>query len=310
MSARDGLIWVGRHARPILLAGLFIVPLLPMPHGMFQPVLPLLVSMLIGLALCRLDLPALLADLADPRFLPSLLIGLALFQIVAAMLFHGLGSVLGVGPGLLMIVMAFAAAPTLTSAPNIALMLGYDARLTLLWTLCSTFLAPATIPLAFGATGLALEITPSWLALKLFAMLMGGIGLGVVLRRGLGPARIARDAAALDGMSALVVLAFLFPLLDGAVSEIAAQPDRAMGLAVLAVALNLGANLVTRWLAGFAFARPRARALGLIFGNRNIAILLAALPHDPSFSLFVAMAQIPIYSSPVILRALDGEGAA
>ena len=33
--------------------------------------------------------------------------------------------------------------------------------------------------------------------------------------------------------------------------------------------------------------------------------MLAALPPDPAFSLFVAMAQIPIYASPVILRALD-----
>ena len=68
------------------------------------------------------------------------------------------------------------------------------------------------------------------------------------------------------------------------------------------------ANLLVRVLAGRIFARPRARTLGLVFGNRNISLMLAALPPDPTFSLFVAMAQIPIYASPIILRGLDGSG--
>lgn len=307
MSARDALAWVGRHARLILLSGLFAVPLLPTPPGLLQPLLPVLVSVLIGLALCRLYLPALLADLAEPRFLPALMLGIALFQIVAAGLFYALGWVLGFGSALLMVVTVFAVAPTLTSAPNIALMLGYDARMTLFWTLASTFLAPLTIPLALEVTGLALEIDPVRIALNVALILAGGIGLGFILRRGLGPNRIAREGAALDGLSALVMLAFLFPLLEGVLPEIAAQPMRAMGLAALALSLNLGCNLLIRSGAIRFFSRPRARALGLIFGNRNIAIMLAALPHDPTLSLFVALAQIPIYSSPIILRGLDGD---
>ena len=148
MTIRAGLERVGRSARLLLLSGLFVVPLLPVPHGLFLPVLPVLVSMLIGLALCRLDLPAIMADLADPRFLLLLFGGIALFHIGAAMLLHGVGQALGWGAAVLLILVSFATAPTLTSAPNIALLLGYDARLTLIWTLATTFFSPLLIPRA------------------------------------------------------------------------------------------------------------------------------------------------------------------
>lgn len=306
MTPIRALEWAGRHARLILLAGLLIVPFLPIRHAFFLPVLPVLIALLIGLALCRLDLASILSDLADPRFLPALLAGIALFQVGAAVLLTGLGTLCGAGAAMLLILAAFAAAPVLNSAPNIALMLGYDARLALYWMLLSNMIAPLTVPLALAASGIDLPVEPARIALKVFAILAGGIAIGVILRRTLGPARIAAEGKALDGVAALVMMAFLFPLMDGVRERAASQPGLTLGLAVLALALNLGANLALRALVARAFARPTARTMGLVFGNRNISLMLAALPPEPSFSLFVAMAQIPIYASPLILRALDG----
>ena len=264
-----------------------------------------LLAALIGLALSRLDLAAILADLADPRFLPALLAGIALFQIAAAVVLTGLGATLGAGGAMLLVLAAFAAAPVLNSAPNIALMLGYDARLAMYWMLASNMLAPVTVPLALAASGVDLPVEPARIAMKVFAILAGGVAIGIALRRLLGPNRIAAQGKALDGIAALVMMAFLFPLMDGVREQATAQPGLTLRLAVLAVALNLGANLAVRALAARIVDRPRARTLGLVFGNRNISLMLAALPPDPTFSLFVAMAQIPIYASPIILRALD-----
>ena len=302
ISALEG---AGRHARLILLAGLVVIPFLPIPHAVFLPALPVLIAALIGLALSRLDLAAILADLADPRFLPAILAGIALFQIGAAVLLTGLGGLAGFGGVTLLILAAFAAAPVLNSAPNIALMLGYDARLALYWMLASNMLAPVTVPLALAASGVDLPVEPARIAMKVFAILAGGVAIGIALRRLLGPNRIAAQGKALDGIAALVMMAFLFPLMDGVREQATAQPGLTLRLAVLAVALNLGANLAVRALAARIVDRPRARTLGLVFGNRNISLMLAALPPDPTFSLFVAMAQIPIYASPMILRALD-----
>lgn len=305
MRLIPALEWVGQHARLILLAGLVIIPFLPIPHGAFLPVLPLLIALLIGLALSRLDLASILSDLADPRFLPAILVGIAMFQIGAAVLLTGLGTLAGVGGTTLLILAAFAAAPVLNSAPNVALMLGYDARLALYWMLLSNLLSPLVVPLALAASGIELPVEPARIALKVFAILAGGVAIGVMLRRLLGPNRIAAAGKALDGIAALVMMAFLFPLMDGVRQETAANPALALRLALLALALNLGANLIVRVMAARILGRPSAQTLGLVFGNRNISLMLAALPPDPAFSLFVAMAQIPIYASPVILRALD-----
>lgn len=296
---------VGRHARLILLCGLVVIPFLPVPHGAFLPLLPALISLLIGLALSRLDLAAILADLADPRFLPALLAGVALFQIGAGVVLTGLGGLAGLGGATLLILAAFAAAPVLNSAPNIALMLGYDARLALYWMLASNLLAPVLVPLTLAASGVDLPVEPLRIAVKLFAILTGGVAIGVALRKVLGPNRIAAQGRALDGVGALVMMAFLFPLMDGVREQAAARPGLTLRLAGLALALNLGANLAVRALAMRVCDRGRARTLGLVFGNRNISLMLAALPPDPVFSLFVAMAQIPIYGSPVLLRVID-----
>ncbi|WBU59302.1 hypothetical protein [Paracoccus albus] len=299
------LEWAGRHARLLLLSGLLVIPFLPIPHAAFVPLLPLLIALLIGLALSRLDLASIMSDLTDPRYLPALIVGMALFQIGAALLLTGLGERAGFSSGTLLVLAAFCAAPVLNSAGNIALMLGYEARLALYWMLASNMLAPLFVPLALSASGIDLSVEPARIALRVAVILLGGIAIGVALRRILGPNRIAAQGKALDGLGALVMMAFLFPLMDGVREKAMAQPGLALWLALLALALNLGANLLIRALAARPFGQAKARTLGLVFGNRNIALMLAALPPDPTFSLFVAMAQIPIYASPIILRALD-----
>lgn len=301
------LEWIGLHAKPVLLASLFVIPLLPLPHGAFLPLLPVIIALLIGLPLSRLDLASILSDLADPRFLPALLAGICLFQIAATVGLTGLGGLVGLGSATLLMIACFMASPVLSAAPGIALLMGYDARLTLYWMLASSLLSPLMIPLALGLSGVALPIEPARIAMNVAAVLAAGVFIGVGLRRVIGPVRIAAEGKAMDGAGALVMIAFLLPISDGVAEEIWADPGLALRLAGLALMLNLGGNLLVRSVALRFFAPGRAKALGLAFGNRNIGLLLAALPPDPVFSLFVALAQIPIYASPLILRFLDRE---
>ena len=43
-------------------------------------------------------------------------------------------------------------------------------------------------------------------------------------------------------------------------------------------------------------------ALGILWGNRTVAIYLAALPPDPQVTLFVALYQFPMYFTPLLLQ--------
>jgi hypothetical protein len=303
---RQGLSWVGLHARLILLGGLVVVPLLPASQGAFTPALPLLVALLLALAVARLDLSEILSALTTARVLLPILAALLLFQPLLGLGLQQLGHWLGLAPAVLLVLAGFAAAPPLSSAPNLALMLGYDARLALLVTLTGTFLSPLMVPATLWLVGSSPLLDPQQIALKVSAMLLGGVLLGTVIRQATGPARIARNTQVFDGIAALVMLIFLFPLLDGALAQIQANPARAVALATLALVLNIGSNLMIRQGMRMVTDRATAGASGLLMGNRNLSVLLAALPYDPTFSLFVALSQIPIYVTPLVFSLLDG----
>ncbi|MEL6679061.1 MAG: hypothetical protein AAFQ51_10155, partial [Pseudomonadota bacterium] len=148
-----------------------------------------------------------------------------------------------------------------------------------------------------GATG----VDAVDLALRLGQMIAGGIAIALGLRWVLSPARIARRAKAFDGVAACTMVLFVIPLFDGVRETIVAAPLLAGVVLAAVLALNLGITVALR--AGLARALPvaDAGALGIMWGNRTVAIYLAALPADPMLSLFVALYQIPMYFTPMIL---------
>ena len=47
-----------------------------------------------------------------------------------------------------------------------------------------------------------------------------------------------------------------------------------------------------------------AGATALMWGNRNAALALAALPGNPLLALYVALYQFPMYFTPLVMRPL------
>lgn len=299
------LAWTGRHATALLLAGFLVVPVLPLPPGLFAPTLPALVVLVIGLGVARLPLALLLTDLTAPRVLGPVLLGLLLFQPVTALVLGQIGMAAGLAPGLMVLVIAFAAAPPLSSAPNLSLILGYDARTALHFTLIGTVLAPLLVPLCVWLAGLETGVVPLAIAGRVLLLLAAGLALGALIQWKAGLDRIRSHPQVFNGVATVAMLLFLFPLMDGVAGEIRADPLRVLELGGLALLLNLGGNLLVRSAAGRLLPAATARALGLLFGNRNISVLLAVLPVDPLLNLFVAVAQLPIYGTPLLFSTLD-----
>ncbi|MEI4473315.1 hypothetical protein [Frigidibacter sp. MR17.24] len=293
----------GRHARAILPAGLVAIALLPSSGGRLAPLVPWLVGMLLAMTFARIDLGPVLRALVRPRdALPVLAVLVAIQPLLAGALAQG-GAALGLGPAALLPLVVFAAAPPLSSGPSIALMLGYDATLALRLMLTGTLLSPLLIPASFWLAGLPGTL-PSELALRTGAMLAGGLAGGLALRALIGPARLRARTRAMDGLAALVMLAFLLPLVDGLGARLWHEPGRMARIAALALALNLGGNLAMRALARRRLPEGTAATLGIAFGNRNVSVILAVQP-DPAIALFVALAQIPIYLTPFLLGLHD-----
>lgn len=301
MTSTATLHWFGRNARFVLAFGCLAALFLPQLSAFIRPALPILVSMVLGIAMARLDL----IDIAKNTLKPIALaqsVGLTLLIMpVTALVYVGLSRVFDLSSSDHTALVLLAAAPPIASAANLCFLLGFNARLALQTTLVATILTPVIGPVmvAYFLPDAA-PISPLLLGQRLSFMIAGGLVFGAALRMSLGPQRIDRNKLSFDGIAAVGMVIFVIPLFDGVGETILESPSRALWVLALAFLFNLGANLVVSMSTRAKLGHEAAGTLGVITGNRTIAIYLAALPHDPYFALFTALYQFPMYLTPLI----------
>lgn len=304
MTQVNPLHWLGANARFVMSFGCLLALFLPALSAFIRPALPVLVSMVLGLAMARLDL----GEIARSAFRPKQLatsIGLTLLLMpVTVLIYAGLASLIGLNNDDYISLILLAAAPPIASSTGISLLLGYNARLALETTLAATILTPIIGPavVAIMLPDLA-PISSLVLAQRLGLMIAGGLALGLAIRTAVGPQRIDRNKAAFDGVAALGMVLFVIPLFDGVGATVLEAPLRALWVLALSFVFNIGINLIVQRATLSRKPKEDAGALGVLWGNRTIAIYLAALPYDPQFAMFVALYQFPMYLTPLIFNA-------
>lgn len=299
----SALAWLGARAQWVLAAGVIAALVLPGPGALLAGTLPFWVTLLFGLALTRIDLPATARRAVAPRRLTRNLGLLALLMGATPVAFWAIGTAAGLDPAHVQAVVYTSAGPPLGSAAAFCLILGLDAAFAIELTVLGSFLAPFTMPwVARLLLGEAVPIDASLMTLRL-ALIIGVATAGALAARNLlGAGRIAAHARAFDGLSSVCLILFLFPLFHGMPELIAAMPGFAAATLAVAVAVNIGAQLVAFPLCRLVTTRETAGATALIWGNRNAALALAALPGDPLFTLYVALYQFPMYFTPLVMR--------
>ncbi|HET7409015.1 MAG TPA: hypothetical protein VFJ13_02340 [Paracoccaceae bacterium] len=301
----SALARVGAHAQWVLAAGVVAALAVPGPGTLLAGTLPFWVTLLFGLAMTRIDLPAIARRAVAPRRLARNLGLLALLMGATPAAFWAAGTALGLDPAHVSAVVYTAAGPPLGSAAAFCLILGLDAAFALELTVLGSFLAPFTMPVvARLLLGEAVPIDAPVMTFRLALMIGLATAGALAARRLLGGARITAHARAFDGLSAIVMVLFLFPLFHGMPELIAAMPGFAAATLALAIAVNLGVQVAAFPLCRLVTGRETAGATALIWGNRNAALALASLPPDPLFTLYVALYQFPMYFTPLIMRPL------
>jgi len=265
---------------------------------------PLLMPSIFVLLVCTL----LTLDVGDVRRALTtegrLLALVCLWQLLAAPLITALAlSWLRVSPQLQVMLIVSACAGPIFSAPAFARLLHLDAPLmtaiVLTTTLCmplalmlwSALLLASTVALDFGVY---VERLLVFIALPLV--------LATLLKWMLGAARVA---ASRDRVSLLVILCltlFALAVMDGVSARLVQDPALITGFLVAAVFYNLASQGLTT--AVFVFTgRVRALTAGLAAGYRNLALVLAMTGAmvGADFSIYVGVAQIPMYVLPLLL---------
>jgi predicted Na+-dependent transporter len=299
------LAWLGARASQALVVGIALCFVIPEASALLRPALPYLVPIVLGLAMARVDL----RETAHTARVPGTLLrhlGLAIALMpVSAAAYLGIARAVGLDPGLSDALVYLAAAPPIASATALCFIMGYNARLALEATIAATLLTPLlgplTVVLFLNGTQ---DLAPLALAAKLAAMIFGACAVALAIRRLAGPARLARGAAVMDGIGVIALVVFVIPLFDGVPGLILGGPVAALEVLVVACLANLGVNFLIAGGLGRVVPQPDAGAFGIVFGNRTIAMYLAVLPFDPRFSLFVALYQVPMLLTPMLMRTV------
>ena len=301
------LAWAGARGRWVLAIGVVAALIIPGPGAALAGTIPFLVAFLFGLAMLRIDLVEVALQAVRPRRLMRNTAIAAGLMCATPALFWSVATGLGLPESHIAALVYTSAAPPLGSGAAFCLLLGFNAAFAIELTVFCSALAPLTLPLmAYLLLGSSAPIDTMDMAIRL-AILIGLASFGALAARQiLGPRWIRKQAQSLDGLSAIVLVLFLFPLFDGLAGQIAEAPVFAFGVLALAVLANLGTQILlwpaTRRLAGFA----TGGAAALIWGNRNAALALASLPPDPVLWLYVALYQFPMYFTPLVMSRVAG----
>jgi BASS family bile acid:Na+ symporter len=295
------LAWLGRHGGTVIAIAVFVGLAVPPLASLLRP---LLVAAIVGpflIALLRIDWQQLGRLIRRPA---GTLIALAWLLVLLPIITHALLLPFALPPSLHASMVLMAAAPPLMASGNLALLLGLDATLAVLLTVLATALMPLTLPwIGLHLLGVALDMSASELTTRLGLVIGGCFAAAWVLRRTLQPGFVQRHAETLDGLAIVGLVVFAIAIMDGVSAMLLARPGFVLGYMVAAYALNVGLQALGS--GAFAWAgRRRALTMGLCSGNANLGLLLAALADRAPLDLlvFIAAAQLPIYTLPVIQR--------
>jgi BASS family bile acid:Na+ symporter len=291
---------LGRHGPWFLFGGVFLGLLLPDLASLFRPLLTPAVICLLLLALLRVNWQAMGDYLRRPVVGALMTVWLMLAAPVLTWL---VVRQLPLPDSLKTAIVLMAAAPPILAATTIAILVGLDGAMAMVAGLLATLLSPLTVPpLALALLGLELDIGIASFMARLAAVILAAFVGAAIIRRVLGLSRLQRHGQRIDGMTVLVMLVFAISIMDGVSAALLADPLK-VGLWVVAAFV---ANPLLQLLGALAFCwlgLRRALTAGLLSGNCNMGLLLAALSSDADFEirLFLAVSQLPMYMLPALV---------
>jgi BASS family bile acid:Na+ symporter len=299
------LAWVGRKGTLVVAASIFVGLGVPGLAALVRPWLSeALVAMLI-LAFLRVDPDELRRFFTQPALIAAATAWIMLVTPALLGVFFVLFGLDRQMPDLFFILVLQMAAPGLTSSPALAALMGLDVALTLASLVVCFALTPLTASFFNNLFLGNVVISPYELGLKLFLIIAGSALTAFAVRKIGGRAFIEAQRERIDGLSVLAMFLFAVAAMDGVTDHFRADPLLVLKLTALAFVLALGSIAITT-LIFLRAGRARALAIGIIAGNRNIGLMMAATGFavpDTAW-LYFGLAQFPIYLLPHLLKPL------
>ncbi|MEM9577667.1 MAG: hypothetical protein AAF999_11715 [Pseudomonadota bacterium] len=300
------LLWhISDNGRFFLIAGLLVGLILPGVAARMQPWLPQMIAGLLAVTALRIGHRAALGALSDLPWGISAVLALQMALPLALFGLAWLGGIAG-SPVALAMVLA-TAAPAISGAANIALLLRQDAGRMMQIFVLGTALFPLTVlPLFLLMPQLGDPQTVLMSTLRLLGVIVVSTGLGFALRGVFFPTPTAAQVKALDGVSVFAFSAIVVGLIAALNPALKSDPGAVLKWAALAFAISYGAQVAALTVLRASPLRAVAGPLAIGAGNRNIALFLVALPEQiiAPLMVFIGCWQLPMYLTPILLRRL------
>ncbi|WP_425045102.1 hypothetical protein [Primorskyibacter sp. S87] len=308
MTGLGPLLFVARHGKLVLIAGLVAGIALPGLATALRPWIPQMVAILLFLTAFRIGPRETVDNVAAVARTSVTVVAL---QLALPLLF-----VAGIGVAglpftpLALAVTLMLAAPSVTGAANFSILLGHDPAPALRLLILGTAALPLTcIPIfaqlpQFGALDAVLVAAARLLVVILAAALMG-----FALRHWGFPRLGERGRRATDGLTAIALAVIVVGLMSAVRPAYEQDPSNLAFWLAAAFAVNFGLQIAT-YLILRAGGQPDAVPTAIVAGNRNFALFFVALPPETSDPLliFLGCYQFPMYLTPTLLRRFYDAG--
>ena len=301
----SALAWIGRYGTLGFALSIFCGLALPQFAAAARPLLPITIFMFVALTFARADMGALRAALARPKAVIIGVVWLLLAPIIVTSAFLALAPRDWLDPGLALGLAIVAASPPVMSGPAIAMMLNLEPTVLMAATIITTLLTPLIgPPIADWVSGGHAPIDTSVLALRLLGLFGGALVFAFVLRRLIDRAAMARHKLSFDGFGVVMYFLFAIAAMDGVTKAALERPATVALYLAIAFGIVLSGMVLAHLVLRLFLPASDCFLLGYSTGQRNMGAMIAAMgaATPESTFLFFALAQFPIYLSPLLLK--------
>lgn len=309
------LRWLADQGPWVLVAGIVAGLVLPGVAQLLVPYIPHMVAGLLFLSALRIG-PARMRASMKGNMRQTLGI-LLLFQLAFPLLAIAVMAALGwLSSPFALAFVIIAMASSISGAPNMVAMIGFEPSTSMRFLLIGTAILPATvIPVLWLMPALGGFGDVILAALRLLVVIGLSSAIAFLIRAYLWRDPSPSELRSVDGASALLLAVIVIGLMSAVNAALVNEPRLFWLWLGFVLAVNFGLQFLT-----FSVLRHRAdpektAALTIMAGNRNIALFLVALPEVVTAPLliFIGCYQIPMYLTPLVtgrmLKALDrGDG--
>lgn len=296
------LRFFARQGRLILVASLVVGLASSTLAEMIKPHIGILIAALLFVACLRVGPKQVLGAVQDIK---ASLLFVLLLQVMLPVATALTAQAAGLSGPLVFAIVLLTAAPSLSGSPHLVVLMGFEPSPALRQLVIGTALLPLTIiPVLFLIPEFGNFFEIALASLKLMAIIVVAASLAFLIRATVLIDPSKETIEQLDGMSTILLSVTVVGLMAAIGQEFAQNSSNVFLTLGVAFMANIGFQVTAALLLAWSRYKELTVPIGIIAGNRNIALFLTALPAVTTepLLLFIACYQIPMYLTPVIMR--------